>query len=111
MAPDPVYGQDTPRRWSGYTSWPRRGWRPGDALPPAREAVRRAFPHHARDAAEYTGPLHVMNGVARVHLALAEHPGDPTPDEVQHLLARADRDADVRDDLTRYVREHLSHPV
>jgi SRSO17 transposase len=39
---------------------------------------------------------------------LAEHLGDPTPDGVQHLLARADWDADaVRDDLTRYVAEHL----
>src|SRR5215831_7568819 len=42
---------------------------------------------------------------------LAEHLGDPTPDGVQHLLARADWDADaVRDDLTRYVAEHLGHP-
>jgi SRSO17 transposase len=42
---------------------------------------------------------------------LAEHLGDPTPDGVQHLLARADWDADaVRDDLTRYVTEHLGHP-
>src|SRR5437660_8542434 len=40
----------------------------------------------------------------------AEHLGDPTPDGVQHLLARADWDADaVRDDLTRYVAEHLGH--
>jgi SRSO17 transposase len=39
---------------------------------------------------------------------LAEHLGDPTPDGVQHLLARSDWDADaVRDDLTRYVAEHL----
>lgn len=39
---------------------------------------------------------------------LAEDLGDPTPDGVQHLLAHADGDADaVRDDLTRYVAEHL----
>src|SRR5262245_39176665 len=39
---------------------------------------------------------------------LAEYLGDPTPDGVQHLLARADWDADaVGDDLTRYVAEHL----
>jgi SRSO17 transposase len=39
---------------------------------------------------------------------LAEHLGDPTPDGVQHLLARADWDAHaVRDDLIGYVREHL----
>jgi SRSO17 transposase len=41
---------------------------------------------------------------------LAESLGDPTPDGVQHLLARADWDADaVRDDLIRYVAEHLGH--
>jgi SRSO17 transposase len=42
---------------------------------------------------------------------LAEHLGDPTPDGVQHLLARADWDAEaVRDDLIGYVKEHLGHP-
>jgi SRSO17 transposase len=42
---------------------------------------------------------------------LAEYLGDPTPDGVQHLLARADWDADaVRDDLLGYVTEHLGHP-
>jgi SRSO17 transposase len=42
---------------------------------------------------------------------LAEHLGDPTPDGVQHLLARADWDADaVRDDLLDYVAEDLGHP-
>jgi SRSO17 transposase len=42
---------------------------------------------------------------------LAEHLGDPTPDGVQHLLARADWDADaVRDDLLGYVAEHLGDP-
>lgn len=42
---------------------------------------------------------------------LAEHLGEATPDGVQHLLARADWDADaVRDDLTAYVRENLGDP-
>jgi SRSO17 transposase len=42
---------------------------------------------------------------------LAEHLGDPNPDGVQHLLARADWDADaVRDDLFGYLAEHLGHP-
>jgi SRSO17 transposase len=41
---------------------------------------------------------------------LAEYLGDPTPDGVQHLLARADWDADaVRDDLIGYLVEHLGH--
>src|SRR5262245_40997799 len=40
---------------------------------------------------------------------LAERLGDPTPYGVQHLLGRADWDADaVRDDLTRYAHEHLA---
>jgi SRSO17 transposase len=39
---------------------------------------------------------------------LAEYLGDPTPDGVQHLSARAGWDADaVRDDLLGYVAEHL----
>jgi SRSO17 transposase len=42
---------------------------------------------------------------------LAERLGDPTPYGVQHLLGRADWDADaVRDDLTRYARDHLADP-
>ena len=42
---------------------------------------------------------------------LAEHLGEATPDGVQHLLARADWDADaVRDDLLGYVAGHLGHP-
>src|SRR5437588_6151622 len=41
---------------------------------------------------------------------MAEHLGEATPDGVQHLLARAAWDADaVRDDLSRYVAEHLGH--
>jgi SRSO17 transposase len=42
---------------------------------------------------------------------LAEHLGESTPDGVQHLLARADWDADaVRDDLIRYAADHLGDP-
>src|SRR3954447_10814772 len=41
---------------------------------------------------------------------LAEYLGAATPAGVQHLLARADWDADaVRDELTGYVRERLGH--
>jgi SRSO17 transposase len=42
---------------------------------------------------------------------IAEHAGDPNPDGMQHLLARAvwDHDA-VRDDLRDYVVEHLGEP-
>src|SRR5271167_4825650 len=39
---------------------------------------------------------------------LAEQAGEATPDGMQHLLARADWDADgVRDDLRAYVVEQL----
>jgi SRSO17 transposase len=42
---------------------------------------------------------------------LAEHLGDPTPDGVQHLFARAGWDADaVRDELIAYARDNLGHP-
>jgi len=42
---------------------------------------------------------------------IAEHIGAGTPDGVQRLLATAHWDADqVRDDLQRYVIEHLGHP-
>ena len=42
---------------------------------------------------------------------LAEELGEATPDGVQHLLARADWDADaVRDELIGYVGEHLGGP-
>ena len=42
---------------------------------------------------------------------LAEHAGDPNPDGMQHLLARAVWDHDgVRDDLRAYVVEHLGDP-
>jgi SRSO17 transposase len=42
---------------------------------------------------------------------LAEHAGDPSPDGMQHLLARAvwDHDA-VRDDVRDYLVEHLGDP-
>jgi SRSO17 transposase len=42
---------------------------------------------------------------------LAEHAGDPSPDGMQHLLARAVWDEDgVRDDVRAYVVEHLADP-
>jgi SRSO17 transposase len=42
---------------------------------------------------------------------LAELLGEPTPDGVQHLLGRAEWDAEaIRDELIRYVRDTLGHP-
>jgi SRSO17 transposase len=52
------------------------------------------------------GPVERKNG-----WQLAEQAGERTPDGMQHLLARADWDADaVRDDLRAYVVEHLGDP-
>ena len=42
---------------------------------------------------------------------IAEHAGDPSPDGMQHLLARAKWDAGgVRDDVRGYVTGHLGDP-
>jgi SRSO17 transposase len=42
---------------------------------------------------------------------IAEHAGDPSPDGMQHLLARAVWDHDgVRDDVRAYVVQHLGDP-
>jgi SRSO17 transposase len=52
------------------------------------------------------GPVERKNG-----WQLAEYVGDGTPDGVQRLLATYHWNADlVRDDLSRYVIEHLGHP-
>lgn len=84
-----------------------KGW--ADELTVVAELIgpRFARSEPRRRAAGYVrgllGPAERKNG-----WQLAEHLGDPTPDGVQHLLARADWDADaVRDDLTAYVAEHL----
>jgi SRSO17 transposase len=42
---------------------------------------------------------------------IAEHAGNPNPDGMQHLLARAVWDEDaVRDDVRDYLVEHLGDP-
>ena len=42
---------------------------------------------------------------------IAEHAGDPNPDGMQYLLARAVWDQDrVRDDVRDYLVEHLGDP-
>jgi SRSO17 transposase len=56
--------------------------------------------------------LGLMAGLPRVNCwTIAEHAGDPSPDGMQHLLARAAWDHDgVRDDLRAYLVEHLGDP-
>jgi SRSO17 transposase len=73
----------------------------------ARVAPRFARAEPRRRALAYLrgllSPVERKNG-----WQLAEQAGEATPDGMQHLLARADWDADeVRDDLRAYVVEHL----
>ena len=69
---------------------------------PRREARRRAWAY----IRGLLSPVERKNG-----WQLAEVNGDATPYGVQHLLGRAQRDADaLRDDLRPYVVEHLGNP-
>src|SRR5687767_5991662 len=95
-------GRPTPRQVAGWA----------DELTAVGERVggRFARSESRRRAVGYIRGL--LSGAERKNgWHLAEHPGDPTPDGVQHLLARADwAAAAVRDDVVGYVAEHLGHP-
>lgn len=59
-------------------------------------------------------PLYIQGLIAQVDRKngwqLAEYLGDETPKNLQHFIARSQWNADdVRDDLQRYVVEHLGH--
>jgi SRSO17 transposase len=92
------------------TAWQVEGW--ADELTAVAERIggRFARSEPRRRAVGYIRGL--LSATERKNgWQLAEHLGDPTPDGVQHLLARADWDADVvRDDLLEYVAEHLGDP-
>src|SRR5918911_2588591 len=82
-------------------------WADGLAAVHARVAPRFARAEPRRRVLAYLrgllSPIERKNG-----WQLAEQAGETTPDGMQHLLARADWDADqVRDDLRAYVVEHL----
>jgi SRSO17 transposase len=82
-------------------------WGKGLEAVHARVAPRFARAEPRRRALAYLrgllSPVERKNG-----WQLAEQAGETTPDGMQHLLARADWDADqVRDDLRAYVVEHL----
>lgn len=81
----------------------------GDGLEPLHRRLERRFvrAEPRRRALAYLrgllSPIERKNG-----WQLAEQAGEATPDGMQHLLARADWDADaVRDDLRAYVVEQL----
>src|SRR5919199_2528313 len=82
-------------------------WAEGLEAVHARVAPRFARAEPRRRALAYLGGL--LSPVERKNgWQLAEQAGEATPDGMQHLLARADWDADqVRDDLRAYVVEHL----
>jgi SRSO17 transposase len=56
--------------------------------------------------------LGLLSGLPRKNCwSIAEYAGDPTPGGMQHLLGRAQWDADaVRDDLRAYLTERLGDP-
>jgi SRSO17 transposase len=79
------------------------------------ELVNRMGHHFARSEARERVLAYLQGLLSPVQRKnswqLAEAVGDPTPYGIQHLLGRADWDADaVRDELRRYVTEHLGDP-
>lgn len=73
------------------------------------EAIASRF---GRPEVRQRAPQYVLGLIARVDRKngwqLAEYLGDETPKNLQHFIARSQWDADeVRDDLVRYVVEHL----
>lgn len=86
------------------------GW--ADEVTAVADRIGRHFARSEprRRAAGYVRGL--LSGTERKNgWQLAEHLGEATPDGVQHLLARADWDAEaVRDELLRYAAEHLGTP-
>ena len=79
------------------------------------EVERRIMPRFARHEARRRAWAYLRGLLSPVERKngwqLAEVNGDTTPYGVQHLLGRAQWDADaLRDDLRSYVVEHLGNP-
>ena len=73
----------------------------------------RMAPRFGRVEMQRRAPLYVRGLIARVDRKngwqLADYLGDETPKNLQHFIARSQWNADeVRDDLQRYVIEHLA---
>jgi SRSO17 transposase len=87
-----------------------RGW--ADELEAVGRRLARRFPRSEprRRAVAYLRGL-LSDAERKNGWQLAEKAGDETPYGVQHLLGRADWDADrVRDDLVAYAHGHLADP-
>jgi SRSO17 transposase len=87
-----------------------RGW--ADELEAVGRRLARRFPRSEprRRAIAYLRGL-LSDAERKNGWQLAEQAGDETPYGVQHLLGRADWDADrVRDDLVAYAHGHLADP-
>ena len=87
-----------------------RGW--ADELEAVGRRLARRFPRSEprRRAIAYLRGL-LSDAERKNGWQLAEKAGDETPYGVQHLLGRADWDADrVRDDLVAYAHGHLADP-
>jgi SRSO17 transposase len=74
----------------------------------------RIAPRFGRTEVRQRAPLYLRGLIAQVERKngwqLADYLGDETPKNLQHFLARSQWNADeVRDDLQRYVVEHLGH--
>lgn len=84
----------------------------------ARELERvaeRIGPRFGRPELRARAPAYLRGLIASIERKngwqLAEFAGDATPTNLQHFIGRARWDADaVRDDLVRYVAEHLGEP-
>src|ERR1700694_1134212 len=79
------------------------------------EVERRIMPRFVRREARWRAWAYLRGLLSPVERKngwqVAEVNGDPTPYGVQHLLGRAQWEADeVRDDLRSYVVEHLGDP-
>lgn len=87
-----------------------------DATSELDRVVRRVWPHFARAEARVRCRRYLLGLLSTAERKngwqLAEVTGEATPDGMQELLNRAVWDADaVRDDLRRYVVEHLGDPA
>src|SRR5260221_2993597 len=88
----------------------------GAAADEVPRVAARLGPRFAREEARLRAQAYLRGLLSPVERKngwqLAEAAGDRTPYATQHLLGRADWDADaVRDDLVAYVREHLADPA